>query len=89
VPPGLPADLDADAREAYLSALNRRIMTGIQLDGRVFCSNAILEGRFTLRVCIVNFRTEADEMDLVLDVAAELGTQLDREMRPSLAERSA
>ena len=89
VPPGLPADLDADAREAYLSALNQRIMTGIQLDGRVFCSNAILEGRFTLRVCIVNFRTEADEMDLVLDVAAELGTQLDREMRPSLVERPA
>ena len=89
VPPGLPADLDADAREAYLSALNQRIMTGIQLDGRVFCSNAILEGRFTLRVCIVNFRTEADEMDLVLDVAAELGTQLDREMRPSLVDRPA
>ena len=89
IPPGLPADLDADAREAYLSALNQRIMTGIQLDGRVFCSNAILEGRFTLRVCIVNFRTEADEMDLVLDVAAELGTQLDREMRPSLVERPA
>ena len=89
VPPGLPADLDADAREAYLSALNQRIMTGIQLDGRVFCSNAILEGRFTLRVCIVNFRTEADEMDLVLDVAGELGTQLDREMRPSLVDRPA
>jgi hypothetical protein len=87
-PPELPADLDADARGAPVGA-EQRIVTGIQLDGRVFCSNAILQERFTLRVCIVNFRTEADEMDLVLDVAAELGTQLDREMRPSLVERPA
>jgi hypothetical protein len=29
----------------------------------------------------VNFRTEAAEMDLLLDVAADLGARLDAEMR--------
>ena len=57
-------------------------MTEIQLDGRVFCSNAVLDGRFTLRACIVNFRTEAEDMDALLDVAAELGEVLDASMRP-------
>jgi len=63
-----------DVDEAYLSLL--------QLDGRVYISNAVLEGdRFVLRACIVNHRTEADDVDAVLDVAAELGARLDRELR--------
>jgi hypothetical protein len=57
-------------------------MTEIQLDGRVYISNAILGDRFVLRSCIVNFRTEADDLDAVLDVAAELGNRLDGELRP-------
>ena len=79
VPPDLP---DNAGRDEYLDALNERLMTEIQLDGRVFPSNAVLNGRFVLRSCIVNFRTEAEQMDLLLDVAAELGDRLDAEMRP-------
>ena len=79
----VPADLgDRDGRDEYLNDLNKRLMTEIQLDGRVYISNAILGGRFVLRTCIVNFRTEADDMDAVLDVAAELGAKIDAEMRP-------
>jgi aromatic-L-amino-acid/L-tryptophan decarboxylase len=81
VPPGLRAAAP-DVREAYLSELNHRLMTEIQLDGRVYCSNAILGERFTLRSCIVNFRTEAEDVDAVLDVAAELGARIDAELRP-------
>ena len=58
-------------------------MTAIQLDGRVYCSNAVLQdGRFCLRTCIVNYRTEAEDMDALLDVASELGAKLDVELRP-------
>lgn len=78
----VPPDLGAGAaREEYLDQLNERLMSEIQLDGRVFPSNAVLNGRFVLRSCIVNFRTEAEQMDLLLNVAAELGAKLDREMR--------
>ena len=71
--PGLPAE--------YLSRLNERIMTELQLDGRVYISNALLGERFVLRACIVNHRTEADDIDAVLDVVAELGARLDSELR--------
>jgi aromatic-L-amino-acid/L-tryptophan decarboxylase len=77
VPPGLPTGPD---REDYLDRLNERVMTEIQLDGRVFCSNAVIHGRFALRACIVNFRTEAADCDRLLDVAAELGARLHREL---------
>jgi aromatic-L-amino-acid decarboxylase len=68
-------------REAYLDRLNERLMAEIQLDGRAFCSNAVLGDRYVLRACIVNFRTEAADVDALLDVACELGEKLDREMR--------
>jgi aromatic-L-amino-acid decarboxylase len=80
VPPSLPA---GPGREDYLNELNERLLTEIQLDGRVFCSNAVLDGRSVLRACIVNFRTEAEDLDALLDVGAELGARLDAELRPA------
>jgi aromatic-L-amino-acid decarboxylase len=80
IPPGLPG---WPGREAYCDLLNERIMTALQLDGRVLCSNAVLNGRFVLRACIVNFRTEASDCDRLLDVAAEHGARLDKELRPA------
>ena len=67
----------------YVSRLNERIMTELQLDGRVYISNAVLGDRFVLRACFVNHRTEADDVDAVLDVVTELGARLDAEMRGS------
>jgi glutamate/tyrosine decarboxylase-like PLP-dependent enzyme len=79
----VPEDLPGGpGREEYLNRLNERLMTEIQLDGRVYYSNAVLDGTFVQRVCIVNFRTEAEDMDAVLDVSAEIGARLDTELRP-------
>ncbi|MEX0651444.1 MAG: pyridoxal-dependent decarboxylase, partial [Actinomycetota bacterium] len=72
----------AGGREEYLDRLNERLMTEIQLDGRVYCSNAVLGGRFCLRSCIVNYRTEADDVEALIEIAAELGAKLDAELRP-------
>jgi aromatic-L-amino-acid/L-tryptophan decarboxylase len=59
--------------EEELDRLNERLMTAIHVDGRVYCSNAVIDGRFGLRACIVNFRTEAPDVERLLAVAAELG----------------
>jgi glutamate/tyrosine decarboxylase-like PLP-dependent enzyme len=61
------------ASEQQLDRLNERLMTAIMADGRVYCSNAVIGGRFGLRACIVNFRTEAEDVERLLAVAAELG----------------
>jgi aromatic-L-amino-acid decarboxylase len=62
--------------EQALDRLNERLMVAVQRDGRVYCSNAVLNGRFCLRACIVNFRTEAEHLELLLDVAAQHGERL-------------
>jgi aromatic-L-amino-acid decarboxylase len=84
VPPGLA---DGRGRDNYLDELNERLMTELQMSGRVYPSNAVLRDRFVLRACITNFRTEAEDMDALLDIAAELGAALDAEMRPSSVAR--
>ncbi len=75
-----PASLqnDPDA-ESYLNKLNERLMSELQLGGRVFPSNAIIDGRFAIRACIVNFRTEAIDVDALLRESVERGAALHAE----------
>lgn len=81
VPPDLPVD---EHREAYLDHLNERLMTAIRADGRAFPSNAVLRGRYVLRACVMSFRTEADDIDRLLDAASEVGRRLDQSLRPAV-----
>ena len=80
--PGDLASDGTDGREEYLDRLNQRLMTELQLGGRAYCSNAVLGGRFCLRSCIVNYRTEAEDVEALVEIAAELGAKLDAELRP-------
>lgn len=45
---------------------NKRLMVEVQRDGDAYVSNAIINGRFALRACIVNFRTEQADMARLL-----------------------
>lgn len=79
----VPTDLpEREGREEYLDRLNERLMAEVQMDGRTYYSNAVLRGRFVLRCCIVNFRTEARHIDEALAVTREIGARLDLELRP-------
>lgn len=79
----VPRDLRGGNEDEYLDRLNERLMAAVQTDGRVYFSNAVLHDRFVLRCCIVNFRTEAEHVERVVEVATELGAKLDAEMRPT------
>jgi aromatic-L-amino-acid decarboxylase len=59
-----------------LDALNERIMTELQVDGRAFCSGAVVRGRFALRACIVNFRTQREDVEALLRAIEDLGARL-------------
>ena len=69
--------------DAYLDRLNERIMTEVQVGGAAYLSNAILHGRFVLRACIVNFRTEASDVAALLENVVEVGRRLHAEMQRS------
>jgi aromatic-L-amino-acid decarboxylase len=63
-----PPRLDEPALDAH----NERILQALQRDGRVYLSNATVDGRFALRACITNFRTTRTDVERVLKVVREL-----------------
>jgi glutamate/tyrosine decarboxylase-like PLP-dependent enzyme len=67
-----PAGMD----EPQLEALNRKILDRIEASGEAFVSNAVVNGKFALRACIVNFRTRLEDVEFLPDLAARLGREL-------------
>src|SRR3954447_4372123 len=63
---------DRHLDEPALAAHNERILNALQRDGRVYLSNATVDGRFALRACITNFRTTPADVERVLAVVREL-----------------
>jgi glutamate/tyrosine decarboxylase-like PLP-dependent enzyme len=51
--------------------LNERIVDGARKDGRVFFSSTMLDGRYTIRMAALGFRTHRRTIDLALRVLAE------------------
>jgi glutamate/tyrosine decarboxylase-like PLP-dependent enzyme len=80
----VPADLRPGAPrvDAYLDALNEELLGRLKNGGRLFVTNAMLEDRFVLRACIVNFRTTEADVAAVPGLVAEAGRAVDLEMRP-------
>lgn len=63
---------------AYLDRLNQTLLDRLQRDGALFVSNAVVNGRYVLRACVVNFHTTRDDVDAVAALVAAAGTDLDR-----------
>lgn len=61
-----PPAREGDA--AALNDLNRRLLLEVQRDGDAYVSNAIIDGTFALRACIVNHRTTEADVERLLDV---------------------
>jgi glutamate/tyrosine decarboxylase-like PLP-dependent enzyme len=83
----VPPDLAQRARDVavaeYLNALNQAVQDRMEKSGRAFVSNAVLEGAYALRMCIVNFRTTLEDVVALADITVELGRAADRELRPA------
>jgi aromatic-L-amino-acid/L-tryptophan decarboxylase len=73
VPPELRSSIGDAETEARLDALNRALLDRLQRGGEVFVSNAIVRGRYVLRACIVNFRTEEADVRAVPEIVARVG----------------
>jgi glutamate/tyrosine decarboxylase-like PLP-dependent enzyme len=79
VPQDLPDDFPQ--REAYLNELNTAVMEKLRREGQAFISNAFIDGKFSLRACVVNFRTTAVEIERIPRLIAQYGKVLDTALR--------
>ena len=68
--------------EQQLDALNLKILNRVQRGGRVFISNATVNGRFALRACIVNHRSTSSDVEIVSEEVLRVGHQILCEAQP-------
>jgi glutamate/tyrosine decarboxylase-like PLP-dependent enzyme len=69
VPPGAHAD-------DYLNKLNEKLLNELQREGEVFLSNAVIDGKYCLRACLVNFRTTPEDIVETIQVIVRRGRQV-------------
>jgi aromatic-L-amino-acid/L-tryptophan decarboxylase len=81
VPRDLRRSDRTDAENAYLNDLNTEILSRLQAGGEAFVSNAVVDGVFLLRACIVNFRTRLRDVEALPRIVLRLGREVDAEKR--------
>jgi aromatic-L-amino-acid decarboxylase len=74
-------DVSQKNSDGYLNKLNTEILTRLQEGGEAFVSNAVLDGKYLLRACIVNFRTSMEDIDSLPEIIARIGREVDGELR--------
>ena len=50
--------------------------------GEAFLSNALVEGKFVLRACVVNFHTALGDIEALPPLLSRLGKEVDISLRP-------
>jgi len=83
IPRDLRTQLGAAAVEAQLNTLNQTLLDRLQRSGEAFVSNAVVNGRYLLRACIVNFHTESSDVEALVEIVVRLGREVDAELRPT------
>jgi aromatic-L-amino-acid/L-tryptophan decarboxylase len=58
-----------------LDALNERILGAVNTDGRFFISSTRLRGVYSLRVCVLGYRTTPDDIRDLIDLVQRLAAQ--------------
>jgi aromatic-L-amino-acid/L-tryptophan decarboxylase len=69
-----PADHDYSGDK--LNELNEKLLNALQEGGELFLSNAVLDGKYCLRTCIVNFRTGEEDIKETIDIIAREGRKI-------------
>ncbi|HUF12628.1 MAG TPA: aminotransferase class I/II-fold pyridoxal phosphate-dependent enzyme [Longimicrobiales bacterium] len=73
VPPELKASVGRPDTERRLNEINEALLDRLQNGGEAFVSNAVVDGRYLLRACIVNFNTTAADVDALPEIIVRTG----------------
>jgi glutamate/tyrosine decarboxylase-like PLP-dependent enzyme len=88
VPACLRSTEGAPDTEAVLNELNQALLGAIEQSGAAFVSNAVFEGKYLLRMCIVNFRTSREDIEALPELIADLGKRVYLAMQQERAAKA-
>lgn len=81
---------DYSYSEQRLNELNEKLLNELQKGGELFLSNAVIDGRYCLRACIVNFRTREKDIEEAVEIIVREGKRIHETWRKeALAEKVA
>ena len=66
-----------------MNELFARQLEAIEKSGEAFVSNALIAGKYALRVCIVNFRASTSDIEAMPRLITDLGRQIHAELSPA------
>lgn len=74
----IPQNLEVkgEKRAEYLNTLNEALVNGLQAGGELFLSNAIIDEKYCMRACIVNFRTTKKDIEECIEIIVKKGRKL-------------
>jgi aromatic-L-amino-acid/L-tryptophan decarboxylase len=78
VPPALQERAGEPAAEEYIEKLNRAVVAALEASGEAFVSQAVINGRFALRACVVNFNTTEVDIEALPEIIARFGREQHR-----------
>jgi aromatic-L-amino-acid/L-tryptophan decarboxylase len=79
VPSELKPQIGSPAVEKRIDEINQALLTRVEKSGEAFLSNAVVNGKFALRACIVNFRTSLVDIEALPPLLVRLGEDICRE----------
>ena len=71
---------NSEAEESYLNKLNETLVNTLQKEGEMFLSNAIVNEKYCLRACIVNFRTSKKDIEEIVEIIVRRGKEVHAKM---------
>ena len=77
---------DSVKREKYLNTLNEVLLDKLQQAGEVFLSNAIVNEKYCLRGCIVNFRTTRKDIEEIIEIIIRDGFKVQQQLQTKAVE---
>lgn len=72
---------DSESKQSYLNKLNEALLDQLQRGGEAFLSNAIVNGKYCLRGCIVNFRTSKKDIEEIIDILVREGRKMHKKLQ--------
>jgi aromatic-L-amino-acid decarboxylase len=65
--------------EQKLNAINQEVLDRLQREGDAFVSNAVIDGMYVLRACVVNFNTVRADIERLPEIVARVGRTVSTE----------